>query len=153
MRKFWFVDAKVIPAFWETVHEATASGVNRAVEAPETGVAGVRAVELSTFSFPVDDEVEDARAVPGVQASHLIDQLVESGVRLPKRVVDFAYRDEPGEDLTRRARTDLMVIDGVTVYASTWQVWGYQISVTVVDESWLTVLQPVRPGVTRLVAV
>ncbi|WEV79144.1 hypothetical protein O9K63_04920 [Janibacter cremeus] len=121
--------------------------------APESGVKGVRAVELSTFSFAVGEEAEDARSIPGVQASGLVDQLVESGIRLPKRVVDFAYRDEPGEHVTNRARTDLLVIDGVTYYASTWQLWGYQLSVTVIDESWLTILQPVRPDVTRLVTV
>ncbi|WP_338748742.1 hypothetical protein [Janibacter alittae] len=153
MRTVWFADADSVPAFWETVHEPTGSGVNRAVQAPEKGVKGVRAVELSTFSFPAVDEVEDARATPGMQAAGLVDTLTECGVRLPKRVVDFAYPDEPGEDVTRRARTDLLVIDGGTCYASTWQMWGYQISVTVIDESWLTVLQPARTDVTRLVTI
>lgn len=123
VRTFWFADEESVPEFWETRHEPTGFGINRAVVAPESGVKGVRAVELSTFSFPVGEEAEDARSIPGVQASGLVDQLVESGVRLPKRVVDFAYRDEPGESVTNRARTDLLVIDGVTYYASTWQIW------------------------------
>lgn len=107
MGKFWFADAASVPIFWENVHEPTGDGINRAVQAPEKGVKGVLAVELSTFSFPVDEEVEDARATPGMQASGLVDQLIESGVRLPKRVVADDppagpdRRDAPRRGLTR----------------------------------------------------
>lgn len=154
MRKFWFADAEPIPEFAEHIHEPRGKGTTRAVHAPEEGVKHVLAVELSTFSETLAFEAEEARSTPGMQVVGLIELLSERGVRLPKQLVDFArYRDEPGEDVTNRARTDLLVIDGVTYYASTWQMWGYQLSVTVIDEAWLTILQPVRHDVTRLVVV
>ena len=136
------------------MHRASGKGTTRAVQAPAKGVKNVRAVELSTFSDTVAGEAEQARSTPGMQVVDLIDLLSEGGVRLPKQLVDFAqYRDEPGEDVTNRARADLLVIDGVTHYAGTWQMYGYQLSVTVIDEAWLTILQPARADVTRLVEV